>query len=282
MNVVAWHPEDLIDKRLAGELTENEHAELDAHLAECVACRFEALVVDDLAFDEEEVEASPELAKLVRAAVEPGPPASRRRRIGPGLIVGAAILIAGSAAALYRIAQPPPPPPSPAPAVQAVTTVDDAPTAAPIAPQGPRAEPQEEEEPPAPPKASAAPATAASLFSRANAARRAGKRKLALALYQQLQSKFPESREAKLSKATIGRMMLDEDPERALESYDGYLEGGDGAVSEEALVGRATALQRMGKAQEERQAWLELLSRYPDSIHAGRAKARLAELSSSK
>ena len=61
-----------------------------------------------------------------------------------------------------------------------------------------------------------------------------------------------------------------------------YILNNPSTVTEEALVGRANALQKMGKRDEERAAWLLLLSKYPNSIHAGRAKARVAELAAKK
>jgi hypothetical protein len=66
-------------------------------------------------------------------------------------------------------------------------------------------------------------------------------------------------------------------PAGALQQFNGYL-GGGGVMSEEAAAGRALALQRLGRTAEERQAWQELLKRYPDSINAERARKRLEQL----
>jgi len=44
MKVVDLHPEDLIDKLAAGELTPAERERLNAHISQCRVCRFE---IDD-------------------------------------------------------------------------------------------------------------------------------------------------------------------------------------------------------------------------------------------
>jgi TolA-binding protein len=49
MSAVDIHPEDLIDKCVAGTLTRAEHVRLAAHLKLCASCRFEISVRGDLA-----------------------------------------------------------------------------------------------------------------------------------------------------------------------------------------------------------------------------------------
>jgi TolA-binding protein len=121
--------------------------------------------------------------------------------------------------------------------------------------------------------------TAASLFAAANEARRRGDAQ-APGFYLDLQHRFPRSPEARLSEVTLGRLYLDrlDDAKSALGQFDAYIAGGEGALSEEALVGRALALGRLGRSAEERGAWQELLDAYPDSISAERARRRLTEL----
>jgi TolA-binding protein len=132
---------------------------------------------------------------------------------------------------------------------------------------------------PAPSASAADGETAATLFARANAARRRGDRDEALRLYRRLQERFPASDEARLSHATMGKLVLEGEPDAALAEFDRYLGAAKGgALGEEALVGRAVALGRLGRHAEEKAAWQELLARHPRSVHAARARARIAEL----
>jgi TolA-binding protein len=123
--------------------------------------------------------------------------------------------------------------------------------------------------------------TASELFAKANDTRRRGDAGAAARQYDALQRRFPRSPEASLSHVALGRLYLDRlaDPGRALAQFDEYLGGGrDGELGEEALVGRALALQRLGRSDAERSAWRTLLEAFPQSLSADRASARLAEL----
>ena len=76
----------------------------------------------------------------------------------------------------------------------------------------------------------------------------------------------------------LGRMRLEDgDAANALPSFDAYVSRG-GALAAEAMLGRALALEQLGRADEERSAWSALIDAYPDSVHARRARMRLAEL----
>jgi TolA-binding protein len=116
------------------------------------------------------------------------------------------------------------------------------------------------------------------LYAAANEARRHDPAE-AVRLYHQLQQQFPGTREEINSRFTLGRLLLDrgEDPAQALALFTRYL-AANGTLAEEARLGRATALGRLGRSQEERQAWQELLAFHPNSIHAERARKRLDEL----
>ncbi len=119
------------------------------------------------------------------------------------------------------------------------------------------------------------------LFADANRARARGERTEAVRGYRELQARYPGSAEARLSHATLGRLLLDTgDASAALRELDAYLGGGQGALREDALAARATALSRLGRHAEEATAWSRLIEAYPGSIHAPRARARLAELGS--
>ena len=49
-------------------------------------------------------------------------------------------------------------------------------------------------------------------------------------------------------------------------------------MGEEALAGRAAALEQLNRTADAIAAWKSLLERYPGSIYAARARARLAQL----
>ena len=119
------------------------------------------------------------------------------------------------------------------------------------------------------------------LFTAANEARRNGDSQKSFELYTQLARIHPGSREETTSRVLLGRLLLDRggDPTQALGLFTRYLEANPGGtLAEEARLGRALALTRMGQAKEERQAWQQLLAFHPNSIHAERARKRLEEL----
>jgi len=118
-------------------------------------------------------------------------------------------------------------------------------------------------------------------FRRANQARRSGGADEAIRLYRTLQSICPGSKEEVSSRVLVGRLYLDRvaDPRSALAAFDSYLAAGAGGpLREEALIGRALALGKLNRSREEQAAWTALLTAYPDSIYAEKAKARLNEL----
>jgi TolA-binding protein len=118
--------------------------------------------------------------------------------------------------------------------------------------------------------------SAAELLARANEARRDGEARGAVRRYRELQSMYPRSPEAQLSHVALGRLFLDrlDDPGAALSQFDRYLTA-PGTLAEEARVGRALALMRLGRPAEERRAWQDLLDHHPSSPHADRARARI-------
>jgi TolA-binding protein len=124
-----------------------------------------------------------------------------------------------------------------------------------------------------------APATADALFAAANEARQSGAYAEAIRSYLDLAQRFPQSPEAVASHAIVGRLLLDRgDPSSALEQFDVYMQSGMTTLGEEARVGRALALERLGRSSEEADAWASLLTSYPQSVHASRARSRLAKL----
>lgn len=123
---------------------------------------------------------------------------------------------------------------------------------------------------------------ASSLFRQANQARNHGKLERAEGLYVELIRRFPGARESAAARALLGQLALDHgSPEQALVAFDEYMRNSDSppALSEEALVGRARALQALGDAKRERRAWSDLLQRFPKSAASGEARQRLQTLS---
>jgi TolA-binding protein len=123
------------------------------------------------------------------------------------------------------------------------------------------------------------PSSAAALFSEAGDARERGSYDEAIRLYGDLSRRFPQSAEALNAHAILARLLLDRgDATGALAHFDAYLASGRGSLREEALVGRALALERLGRTRDEAAAWDALLDAYPQSVHAARARARMAAL----
>ena len=120
--------------------------------------------------------------------------------------------------------------------------------------------------------------TAEQLFSNGNRARREGQNARAIALFQQLQQRFPGSAEAQLSRLSLGRVWLAQGrAQQALEQFSSYLAGG-GPLTEEALLGKARALGALGRFGEERAVWQTLQRSFPNSVYQHQAEERLRQL----
>ncbi|MEM9195727.1 MAG: tetratricopeptide repeat protein, partial [Myxococcota bacterium] len=130
----------------------------------------------------------------------------------------------------------------------------------------PRAEPVDEQAPAA---------TAEDLLQEANQARDQGQVNLAVTRYRELQRQFPGSGAARVSQVSAGRLLLRSGrPAEALAHFDAYLARG-GALSEAALVGKATALRQLGQAGPAADTWREVVRRFPGSPSAVRAAREL-------
>ena len=304
MKVVDLHPEELLDKEARGELTELESERLETHLARCATCRFEREVRADFAaeLDDDDGLPSQRVIALVdglpRTPIEPveeeAPPATRPRRMGRKnarvlLLVAAALFVgsiatAGIGARVWdhftvshgeeATVTPPSPPLSTAAFTLAVAPSASASehifiehdeaadssvaTTAPIAENAPTE-------------------NAAMLFEAASEARRRGDYAQALSLHRRLQTQYASSREAHASQASVGRLLLDRgDPTGALASFDAYQKHGAGAFDEPVMVGRATALERLGRTDDAREAWRALVTAFPDTPWRSHAESRLA------
>lgn len=169
--------------------------------------------------------------------------------------------------ATATVARPTPPSPTSAPPVSTTAPVaTTAPTTTTIAAPDPA--------PSAEPAASPA-----AIFAQAGDARRRGAYDDAIRAYRDLAQRYPGTAEAMTAHAILGRLLLDRgNAAGALAELDQYLRSGSTALREEALAGRALALQRLGLPRDEAAAWRALLEAYPGTGHAARARARLDAL----
>jgi len=311
MSVIDLHPEELFDKEARGELTAAERTRFDAHLGQCAACRAERRLRLDFADERgndliEDAHFSSELVAIALGSAKakakeepkkaPSLRPSRPRRIARAWMLAAAALMAVTAAAANQassgswlrratgidppsslqtsdvttkhVAPPPPPPvavtaaPPPAP-VETAPVIEEKPAPTPVMTA-------------VPVQAPAPVSTAATIFDEANEARRRGDYARAIELHRQLQTRHPASREAQVSRATLGRLLLDRgDLVGALASFDDYQAHGHGELDEAVMVGRATALDRLGRTAEARRAWQALLVAFPSSPYAEHARARV-------
>lgn len=296
MSGASNHPEALLELAAQGKLTREHSIALQRHARECEACSAHLHALrdfrDELATGDFDslLDARAIEGALAATRSRPAQKTPRSRWLAGAAATLAALLLTGAVLARWgaslgtsvkrpvATAQASAPPLS-KPAPSALTAHPETQAAEPPArtlrsSAGARPAPSRKEVEPAPP----APRSAAELFGRANELRRAGKDSDAVQTYLELQSSFPASREALLSHAIAGHLLLEQGrPESALAQFDSYLKRG-AAVTEDALAGRAAALQRLGRGDEERTTWETLLRRFPRSVHATRARARVAQL----
>jgi hypothetical protein len=275
------HPEAALDRALSGTLSVSERQALDQHLAVCVACAAQVATAERVRQRPAE---QPWNEQLDRKAVERAMTVIFRPRFAGfmsrrGLWLGFALtgllLVGGMAGAVLWLSS------------RSSTVSFSAPSggtglAVPIPGQAepPRlvAEPSSPPSGPAAQRSPRAQPSAAALFAQALALRGEGKVDAAIAAHLRLQRLYPSARETRLSFALAGRLLLEKgSPEPALAQFNQYL-ARPGDVGEEALVGRATALGRLGRSASEAAAWRDMLERHPESIYAARAKKRLAAL----
>jgi TolA-binding protein len=287
------HPEDLLERRARGSLSSADQARLEQHLAECDVCRVEGALSAQAALDVEPLRDEKLLvARLKRDVAQrlKATPTSRARRksalIAVTLAAGslASVAAAATIVVIHRSAAPhavaaPAPPKAQSRAAPPIAEPEAAPAIEPNVPEPAEVAPPGTE--PVPKPAAVEVSSAAEAFSRANLARRDGKVKEAVRLYRALQERFAGTSEELVSRVALGRLLLDRlgDSRGALVQFNSYLASpGSGALREEAMVGRALSLERLGRSAEERAAWKALLEAWPKSTHAKRAQARLAEL----
>ncbi len=133
---------------------------------------------------------------------------------------------------------------------------------------------------PAPTRRGAAAATTVGdspqeLFAAASRARREGHPARALALYHELDRRYPATAEAHAANLALGALYADTAPAQALAHFRRYLDRG-GPLAPEALWGQARALSALGRSEEARESWRALITRYPSTTYASAARSRLA------
>jgi hypothetical protein len=131
-------------------------------------------------------------------------------------------------------------------------------------------------------------ADSASLLRQAREARASGDRARAIALYQRIEQRFEGSPSAAVAEIAVGTLLLEvqsdggRSPRSALTEFDHYLASEPGgALREEALVGRARALESLGERAQALAAWRGFLDLYPRSLQASAARSHLATLQGS-
>jgi TolA-binding protein len=310
MTRVDLHPEELLDRVRCGMASSEDEARLRAHLASCTACRLEHTLALDALRSAAERPGDAAVLERLRAGTIRAFQRTRVSAVGQGTrqrsrhvrVLAAAIVFFGAiaAAAVFlrvrgeqtRASEPAPavmnvaqsaralvPAPPPAASLEAPTaTKEEA-----MAPHAEKRRAVIEPRSPAADVTRPSSASAEELFARANLQRRSGETAEAVRTYRELAQAFPASDEALISRVSLGRLLLDRlgNARAALGEFDAYLARAPrGALSEEALIGRALCLGRLGNAPEEQKAWRMLLSEHPGSTYAARARSRLERLSS--
>ena len=300
-------PEELLERARRQFLSPAERARLEAHLSHCEACSLELQwgAVFDRTLGEragDDIMAS-RVANRVLRRWQPRRRRSTRsaRRIAWMASAAAIMALATMAtAALWhkRASIVPRPSASLAPiAPQRVARVQhDAivpvaiappPLAPPAAPVEPvtnrslgRASPTPLHRDSHPVSAADAP-TPSQLFARANDARHRGELQPAVGLYRTLERQYPNAAESAPTHVVLGRLLLTDgvnDPSGALAQFDSYLAASPhGTLVEEALRGRARALDRLGRSRDALEAWRTVLERFPNSIYSAHARQRLGD-----
>jgi TolA-binding protein len=280
------HPEALIDLALHGRLEEAQWRNLREHLVACRPCSTQIRLAGWMNRD-----AGDDLADaLMRDRItlsrvlerwEQGRPRRRFPLVPRWVLIGAAAvaLSGATAAATWWSSRQTRPEPQPPPSmIRARTSRPRLPPAIPATspPEAPAPE-QTVGEQPAKLIRKEQPA-ASVLFARASDLRSRGQIAAAVATFRRLQRLYPDSRESGISPLVLGRLWLENGrADLAAPEFSRYLKSG-GAASEEALMGHAVALRRMGRVSEEAADWNTLLDEYPGSLYAADARRRLDEL----
>lgn len=125
--------------------------------------------------------------------------------------------------------------------------------------------------------------SAKEMLSGAQAARAKRDFQEAANLYGKLIDTYPGSNEATISLVSLGEIRLEKlgDPHAALMLFSRYLKDGkQGALTPEALFGKARAERALGRTAEEKETLRTILKRFPKAVQSAEAHKRLSELGS--
>jgi TolA-binding protein len=216
---------------------------------------------------------------------------------GLRVAVAVALVAVGAAAALgvWRRAvsvpaQSPLSPPVGARPAQAVAPAPSARAAAQAGPASPSPEAATAESPGsgarapsrALPSASAEAAKEVDLLKQANDLRRSGDFAGAEQLYRQVISRYPQTASGYVAMTSVASLSLNRDPAGAVEMYRAARRARPaGALDLEIRQGLARGYRKLGQAAAERTELERLIAAYPKAEASERARARLAELSTS-
>jgi len=121
--------------------------------------------------------------------------------------------------------------------------------------------------------------TAPELFGAANRARVRGDVNAAIALYRELETKYPATAETTAAHLSLGVLYLQQhQAAAALAELRQRRAAGSGVSDAEALWSEALALRELGRTSEERAALERLVASFPASAYMAAARKRLAEL----
>ena len=124
----------------------------------------------------------------------------------------------------------------------------------------------------APPVRADAP-SANDLLRLARTKRRDGDGDGALSTYERILRRHPKSATARIAAVSVGQLRLSKgDAKGALQAFRRYLDGGAGALSEDAAYGEIRALRALGRTAEAKRATSEFLARYPESHYGAKLK----------
>ena len=125
------------------------------------------------------------------------------------------------------------------------------------------------------PQASPYQEDAAVLFEEALAERQQGRAQSAIAAFHRLEREFPHSSEATVSLVSVGDLLLGNGrPAEGLVYFEVYLRRAPaGPLAPEAWVGKARALEALGRVPEAKATWNEIAKRFTDARYLRRQHA---------